>query len=69
MVIGLESEKEPPGEGIRRQNEGWGGCKSVTNQNTMLPLKPSDLDAAGTVNRALTALHLVLTSNSVSTVR
>ena len=57
VVIGLESEKELPGEGMRRQNEGWGGCRVGTNQNAILS-KP--LRAAGTVNQGLTALHLAL---------
>ena len=64
VVIGLESEKELPGEGIRRQNEGWGGCKIGTKSEHDTPSNQVDLGAAGTVNRGLTALHLALTSNS-----
>jgi 5-enolpyruvylshikimate-3-phosphate synthase len=65
VVIGLVSEKELPGEGIRRQNEGWGGCKIRHESEHDVPSKRNDLGGAGTVNRALTALHLALTSNSV----
>ena len=65
VVIGFVSENELPGEGIRRQNEGWGGCKIRHKSEHDAASKTNDLGGGRTVNRALTALHLALTSNSI----